>query len=98
MIPEPVLWALLALVILCLCGVIWLANAFPESPYPWQEQEVPPPPEAPAVPPAFRPRKHKAVQDRLAWRTVHPREAEATARHARQLHFHDAEEAEARHG
>lgn len=59
-------------------------------------EDVPPAPEAPAVPKDFRPRKHKAVKDRLAWRKVHPREAEAIARHARQLHFHEQEEAELR--
>jgi hypothetical protein len=54
--------------------------------------------EAPEVPPAEeRPAIPRAVRDRLAWRKLHPREAEAIARHARQLQYHDAEEAEARH-
>jgi hypothetical protein len=61
-----------------------------------RKREIPPVPEAPTVPREFRPRKHKAVKDRLAWRKVHPREADAIARHARQLHFHDAEVAELR--
>ncbi len=67
-------------------------KAFPAS------SEVPPAHEAPTIPRDFRPRKHKAVKDRIAWRHAHPRDAEAIARHARQLHFHDQEIAEARHG
>lgn len=44
--------------------------------------------EAPAIP--------RSVADRLAGRESHPDAAERIA-HARQIHFHDAEEAEARH-
>ena len=83
-------WAVMAIYILALGTGIWLRNR-PASPVPEYT------PEAPSVPRDFKPRKRRAVKDRLAWRRAHPMEAQAIARHARQLHYHDAEEAEARH-
>ena len=83
MIPESVAWALLALVLLCLGGVIWLNNRFPPD-FPAPDYT----PEAPSVPREFKPRKQRALRDWLALRDAH----------ARQIHRHDQEEAEVRHG